>query len=221
MLAMLSNSELIGPLEVAKFLFSTVYVVATIGVIVGVYWEREEFPKEKRDRGWRLLVRSLAVDTLFTVLILGTDGWIGSIQRVEIISLETRLAQRAISTEEEKIVEALKQFSGTPFDFSINPAPEPLTFANRVRAILKESGWKAIPAEGSIALGTGDDRSHIFISSIELGMEISNTKVAEWREPLAALQKALADAGFPAKANIATDGSASDNAIHIYVGAKQ
>ena len=64
MLTMLSSTPLIFPLEVEKFVFFVVYVAATIGVIIGVYWEGEGFPKEKQQRGWRVLVASLAVDTL-------------------------------------------------------------------------------------------------------------------------------------------------------------
>jgi hypothetical protein len=78
---MLSSASLIFPLEIAKFVFFAVYVAATIGVVVGVYWEGEQFPKEKQHQGWKLLVASLAIDTLFTVLIFGTDGWISHIQR--------------------------------------------------------------------------------------------------------------------------------------------
>jgi hypothetical protein len=158
MLAMLSNSELIGPLEVAKFLFSAVYVAATIGVIVGVYWEREEFPKEKRDRGWRLLVRSLAVDTLFTVLILGTDGWIGSIQRAEIIALEMRLAPRILSDAQLlRIVKTVAPFAGQEFQiFTYWDSKEPMNLTNQIgNALLSsEAGWKFIkPASGSWLMG--------------------------------------------------------------------
>src|SRR5271169_4433053 len=79
---MLSTS-LIVPLEIAKLAFFVVYVAATVGVIVGVYWEGDQFPKEKQQQGWLLLVGALAVDTLFTILVFGTDGWISAIQRDE------------------------------------------------------------------------------------------------------------------------------------------
>jgi hypothetical protein len=75
------STNLIVPLELAKLVFFVVYVAATIGVLIGVYWEGDQFPKEKQQRGWTLLVRSLAVDTLFTILVFSADGWISTIQR--------------------------------------------------------------------------------------------------------------------------------------------
>ena len=112
---MLSTS-LIAPLEIAKLLFFVVYVSATVGVIIGVYWEGDQFPKQKQQRGRRLLISSLAVDTLFTVLVFGADGWVSAIQRGEIIALEERVAARALSDEQvTRIKEKIKPFSGQKF----------------------------------------------------------------------------------------------------------
>ena len=80
-------NALLTALEYAKWLFAVAYILSTIGVIIGVYWEGEQFEKLKQQRGWRLLICSLALDTLFTILIFGTDGWISQIQRREIIAL--------------------------------------------------------------------------------------------------------------------------------------
>jgi len=123
----MSNPSLIFSLEIAKFVFFCVYVAATIGVIVGVYWEGEHFDKATQQRGWRLLVGSLAIDTLFTVLIFGTDGWIGHIQRSEIIALEEKLAPRVPlnGAQISAIRLAAKPFAGQQYALSVGAGAEP------------------------------------------------------------------------------------------------
>ncbi len=107
------STNLIAPLEIAKHAFFVVYVLATFGVLVGVYWEGDQFSKEKQHRGWSLLVASLAVDTLFTVLVFGADGWISAIQRSEIIALEKRIAPRNLDeAQRNNLTAALSLFSG-------------------------------------------------------------------------------------------------------------
>jgi hypothetical protein len=65
--------------------------------------------KGKQQRGWVLLVGSLAVDTLFTILVFGADGWMNTIQRGEIIALEARLAPRSLlPKQQEEIANDLK-----------------------------------------------------------------------------------------------------------------
>jgi hypothetical protein len=115
MATIIFNTSLISPLEWLKFSFFVAYVVSTIGVAVGVYWEDIKFSPEKQQRGKKLLILSLASDTLFTVLVFGTDGWIGTIQRREIIALEERLAWREFLPEQhDKVVSLIAQLPKKP-----------------------------------------------------------------------------------------------------------
>src|ERR1700730_18319226 len=98
-IATMMSTTLVNPLEIAKLVFFAVYVLATIGVIIGVYWEGDQFPKEKQQRGWVLLVASLGIDTFFTILMFGTDGWISAIQRNEIAGLTQELTKLESSRE--------------------------------------------------------------------------------------------------------------------------
>jgi hypothetical protein len=128
------TSSLLHPLEYIKWLLATLYVLSTIGVTIGVYWEGEQFKKAKQQRGWRLLIWSLALDTLFTILIFGTDGWISQIQQREIIALETRLAARALSDEQAT---AIKKRLETFADQTFQIIPywqnrESMAIANRI-----------------------------------------------------------------------------------------
>jgi hypothetical protein len=141
----MTSTSLIVPLEIAKLAFFVAYVVATIGVIIGVYWEEERFPKEKQQRGWRLLIGSLALDTLFTIFIFGTDGWIGSIQRAQIILLEARLAPRTLTPAAmTRVADKLKQFGPQSYDLSVPPTLEPgSNLQNVLLGVLSNQlGWK-------------------------------------------------------------------------------
>jgi hypothetical protein len=119
------------------------------------------------------------------------------------------------------MAEALKSFATTPFDIAVTPAPEPLSFSAQISEILKEAGWKRVAPSASIVLSSGENRSKIFVSQFPLAIEISLSKKDEWMGALVALHNALRAAGFENRANIATDNSAEENAIHIYVGIKQ
>jgi hypothetical protein len=106
------------------------------------------------------------------------------------------------------------------FDFTVNPSPEVLAFEDRISDTLQKAGWKRVPYPGAnIVSGTGENTARIVISSLQLGFEIDASKYGQWRSALGALGTAFA--AFKPRINIATDGSAPDNAIHIFVGAKQ
>jgi hypothetical protein len=142
MLTVPSSTALIVPLEIAKALFFVAYVASTIGVIIGVYWEGDQFPKEKQNRGWLLLIRSLAADTLFTVLIFGTDGWIGRIQRSEIIALENKLAARSLSDVQlAEMRQELGAFSGQQFLFDAYMVKETSDIGKQISDTLVSAGW--------------------------------------------------------------------------------
>jgi len=152
----MSSPSLIEALDFAKFVFFVSYIAATIGVIIGVYWEGDQFDKAMQQRGWTLLVTSLALDTFFTILIFGTDGWIGHIQRNEIIALENRLAARSLSAAQSvALIERLKPFGGQEFDIvTYWKSPEALAFTNGIYDALIKSGWKYDkPASGEFLLG--------------------------------------------------------------------
>jgi hypothetical protein len=110
---MVATSSMIDWLEDAKWVFVVIYVVSTIGVAIGVYWEGDHFPKARQQAGWKLLLACLGADTLLTILIFAADGGISHIQRAEIISLNTRIAPRSLTTEQQKtLAESFAKFPG-------------------------------------------------------------------------------------------------------------
>jgi hypothetical protein len=143
MFAHMSQNALLNVLEGAKWVFVGAYVLSTIGVTVGVYWEGDQFPKEKQHRGWRLLICCLAADTFFTIMVFGIEGWVGHIQRNEIIALETRLASRSLSVVQvAAIVEKTKPFAGQVFEtIPYWKNPESLFIGNEIAGTLIKAGW--------------------------------------------------------------------------------
>jgi hypothetical protein len=158
----LVSTSLILPLEVAKFAFFVVYVAATIGVIIGVYWEGEKFDKKTQHRGWLLLVTSLAIDTLFTILIFGTDGWISHIQKYQIsealnraVNAEETLAeyrkQRLLTQgQKDRLAEVTKKFPSVAFVAFTVPEQEPWTFVLEIASTLRSNGWDWKPFPGGM-----------------------------------------------------------------------
>lgn len=220
----MSASTLLNILEGAKWFFVAAYVFSTIGVTIGVYWENEKFPKEKQHRGWILLICSLAADTFFTIMVFGIEGWIGHIQRNEIIALETRLAPRILNDAlYSQAVEFLHEFAGTPYDFSVNPSPETMTLVDQIIRLLDAAGWKRVeyPNPGVIALDVENIPARAIPSFAGLIVEIDQSKRFEWQRAVTALVAVLHNSIPEARGNIANDGKPPPNAVHIYVGTKQ
>ncbi len=123
----MSTEFWLNNLESAKWVFVVAYVVATIGVTIGVHWEGEHFAKPKQSLGHRLVVWSLAADTLFTILIFATDGWISQIQKSQIAEAVNRAAkaeetlvayrkQRYLTQgQKDRIARVTKDFPSIPF----------------------------------------------------------------------------------------------------------
>src|ERR1700722_236717 len=71
-------------LEVYRLVLFSLYVFATIGVLVGVFLERERFSETVKDRGWTILVVSLALETLFSGIVFACDSEISRQQKVKL-----------------------------------------------------------------------------------------------------------------------------------------
>jgi len=121
------------------------------------------------------------------------------------------------------MVAELLPYAGTPFDFSINPSPEPDALMAQIADVLTRAkwDWKSKQGTAGIALGRpGHPQSGIMTSFVGLGIEIDISKIDDWGPALSALASALRTRQIEAKANAATDGSAKPDAVHIYVGIK-
>jgi hypothetical protein len=132
------------------WLFVPLYVVSAIGVVFGVYWENDKFPDAKKHRGWRLLLWSLSAEIMLSVLIFATDGWIGKLQKDEILSLEMKLAPRVLTSQQKSLIAEKIQSSFKPaFAFSATNEEE-INLAISLSGIFERAGWQWIdwPEDG-------------------------------------------------------------------------
>jgi hypothetical protein len=134
----------IDTLEGAKNALIWLYVLSTIGVIIGVYFEGERFSEHTKLLGWRLLLWSLAAETLFGVLIFAADGRISRIQRDEIIALETRITPRVLTSEQYNVIQTLRG-KVTAVSVMASPDVEPAMFSAQLQAALVDAGVAVTP----------------------------------------------------------------------------
>jgi hypothetical protein len=140
------------------------------------------------------------------------------------LALEKIKAPRLIGEEQrQRIIKKLRPFSGMRFDFAVRPDPEPQSFTEQLAATLQASGWirQAKQNAGSLVITIpGEPPAAIATGFSGLGAEIDNSRVSEWDDVLASLVGAFSDEGFPMRSNVASDGTAPPDAIHIFVGSK-
>jgi hypothetical protein len=140
------------------------------------------------------------------------------------LELEKMRAPRLIDEDQKaRIVKRLKTFAGTHFDLAIRPEPEPQAFAEQVAATLQAAGWirQAKQNAGSLVIRiSGKPNAAIATGFFGLGAEIDTSRSSEWGSILASLSDGFSDEGFPMRSNIASDGTAPPDAIHLFIGSK-
>ena len=104
---------------------------------------------------------------------------------------------RTIAPEDqEKIIAALREFTGQKFGFSVYPDPEPLALLRVLDIILKSAGWVRVPSQiGALvvdAAGNTAGTSHDSGVTAFVGPDNPDAEIT-----LRALSKALTVAGIP------------------------
>jgi hypothetical protein len=153
------------------------------------------------------LEKSLAVVFALLVLIgVGLEYW----------------ADRPRQIDETRLVEALKIFPNTPFDFSVELDPESVALMQSIGRALDKAGWKQQPASGGGYTVPGRPSAGIIVwQGIE--MQITDSRQADWGElgkPGSTLWHALQREGLTTAAKHVPDGQETPSAIHIKIGAK-
>jgi hypothetical protein len=140
------------------------------------------------------------------------------------LALEKIRAPRLIEEEQkQRMIRKLRAFSGIHFDFAVRPEPEPQAFMEQIAALLQASGWirQAKQNSGSLVVTIpGKPSAAIATGFMGLGAEIDKSRASEWTEVLGSLTDSFSAEGFPMRSNIAADGSAPPDGIHIFVGNK-
>jgi hypothetical protein len=221
----MSPNALLNVLEGAKWVFVGAYVVSTIGVTVGVYWEGDQFDKAKQHRGWKLLICSLAADTFFTIMVFGIEGWVGHIQRNEIIALESRLAARTLTPGQlHAITDAVGRYAGIKFELgTYSHVPECAALTDQIGSALKNANWDLVPlnAEPFSVIAGVVVTANAYVCN-GTGMQCSPDTPPQEDEAAEALVKALVAAGIDA--SHAPKQSLQVNptriAVAVYIGIK-
>jgi len=138
------------------------------------------------------------------------------------LELARLITPRTISAEQKaQIVEAIRPFANTPFDFSLMPDPEPLALMNELEEVLTGSGWNWLPVMQIIVFGRPGMPNVGMHTGTGIHILVASAKKAGWEPAIMALANALASVGLQGVvAQEADDGSADEQAIHIRIGRK-
>jgi hypothetical protein len=237
-------------LETARTLLAVGIALANVAVWYGVSLEREALPAKTKERGWRVLVRALAVEATLALVLVAVDTTISSRLQSEIIALERAAGPRnLIGDEISKLVAALKPLGGQPYDLTRVPMMESGSFLdNQIVGALRDAGWtlKSVKSNGEIAqipfiLFTASQdsesaekmkilQSDLFDSSrltdIKIGVthDIVGVDIVfrnnDFTTPAFSLSSILKDAGIGGGAGWTLDSGMSDDAIHVIIGRK-
>ncbi|MGY4313260.1 hypothetical protein [Bradyrhizobium sp. JR3.5] len=124
---------------------------------------------------------------------------------------------------QQRLADALKEFRGTPFDFSVELDPEAVTLMEDVGAALDAAGWKRqAVAQGSGYIPPGKPAAGIVVlKGVEV--QIVESRQSDWGaagKPAAVLLHAMRNEGLTAFAKQIPNNQESPDAIHIKIGAK-
>ncbi|MDI4238150.1 MULTISPECIES: hypothetical protein [unclassified Bradyrhizobium] len=124
---------------------------------------------------------------------------------------------------QQRIAGALKEFRGTPFDFSVELDPEAVALMEDVGKALDAAGWKRqAVAQGSGYIPPGKPAAGIVVfKGVEV--QIAESRHSDWGaagKPAAVLLHAMRNEGLTAIVKQVPDNQESTDAIHIKIGAK-
>jgi len=196
--------------------------VAAIVASFGIVWETQNNGEEFAKIAHRCVIMGVALETLFSLALFMSEERIASVQRGQIISLEEKLSPRSLTaTQQADITEKVMEFSGVPFDFSLQPGAEPFALMEQIGASLKAAGWNRQPWQGTPIVFTPPGQPNAgMVAFAGLEIQIHDSRTAEWGPATKALWDALLAAGIKATALRITDNSELPNAIHIKIGTK-
>jgi hypothetical protein len=186
------------------------YILASVAVILGVYWENEDFKKETRKKGWILLLLALGVETLLAIVIFVGDAEIIGHQRAEIIRLTTprNLSPDAVKRVAEKVC----PFGPKQFDI-VHVIFDEILFVNELQQVWNKCGWSSQGVENrDAAIAAASE-----IVGMRVWYDLGHSE--EFKGAAEAFASALRDENIAAEAEpIPKDVPLSPNMIHIQHG---
>ncbi len=88
-----------------------------------------------------LIIGGVVLEAICTILLFGFDEGISNSQQSKIIALETRLAPRELSPDQQLFVATfIRPFAGTSFDMSMHVDIEPMRLLGEIEAAMVAGG---------------------------------------------------------------------------------
>jgi hypothetical protein len=145
-------------LESWRWTFNFLLVVSTLAVCAGVYFERDGNPEDVKKYGWKLVLRGVAFEFLFAVLLWQTDSAINTRSALDIASLHDRAAKAELELAKLKqprvitpqqttdLIAKLLPFAGSRFwiiteKSEIDVGSEQQKLAGQISAIFIAARW--------------------------------------------------------------------------------
>jgi hypothetical protein len=189
-------------------LFSWLREIGEILLLIGLSGEVALLVLRISKGAWE---RGLAIT--FAVLVLigcGLEYWADSPRTIGPAS-------------QQRLADTLKEFRGTPFDFSVELDPEAVVLMEDIGKALDAPGWKRqAVAHGSGYVPPGKPAAGIVVLK-RFEVQIAESRQSDWGaagKPAAVLLHALRNEGLTAFAKQVPDNQESADAIHIKIGAK-
>lgn len=189
-------------------LFSWLREIGEVLLLIGLSGEVALLVVRISKGAWE---RGLAITFAALVLIgCGLQWWAGS----------PRMFSPA---SQQRFTNVLKEFRGTPFDFSVELDPESVALMEDIAKGLDAAGWKRqAVAQGFGYIPPGKPAAGIVVlKGIEI--QITESRQSDWGapgKPAAALLRAMRNEGLTALLQQVPDDQESADAIHIKIGAK-
>jgi hypothetical protein len=137
------------------------------------------------------------------------------------LALAKLTTPRSLSpVDRSRLVEVLKEFAKTPFDFFITPDPEPVTLMDQLAELLTDAGWEWKSAGGMVVFQRTGKPNAGMMTGTGVAIQIDHSKLGDWEKAVLALGNGLAAAGIETRAEQLLDGIVDANAVHIRIGKK-
>jgi hypothetical protein len=147
-------------LSLVKLISFALYTAATVGVVVGVYLESEKFSAATKERGWKLLVISLAQEIFLAIIIFSLDWEVSRRQGLKVSEINSVteqlksnnlvltkavLARKVLTVPNiREILDDLRQLPKTTALIQVVDGDrEASVLARELATLFQSSGWKA------------------------------------------------------------------------------
>lgn len=128
-------------------------------------------------------------------------------------------APRVLSMDQLKsITDAVRQYPGIPYDFSISPGQEESDLTEQIATALENGGWHRQAFQGWPVVTTSSGFVSGMVFTTGTYIEIAISRSDEWTPAVQALGLGLTGVGM--KTNLLRNNVRSPSAVHILVGAK-